>query len=105
VSCGFGSSRAIPSRVAEDPAGVNDERLAWRAEVGIPAALAQHPGEGAGQCIRLGLLSLKLDERPDFRLARGRVAGSQAADAAGSETRRMSLTCDIPKMIFVTLQI
>lgn len=87
MGCGFGPPRAVPARVAEDPAGINNKRLPRRAEIDVPAMLPiQHLREGISENLGVWLLGLELDKRPQFRLPSGSIARSRAADFPGHET-------------------
>src|SRR5215467_7709605 len=61
----------VATRVPEDAIGVDDERLAVRAEIRIPAAvLVEDSGQGIGKPARLLVRELELDRRPGRGLIR-----------------------------------
>src|SRR5579875_2046080 len=56
VSPGFGPSGTVPTRVAEDPARVDDERFTGRGEIGVPPRLVQYLRQYAGKLAGLGVV-------------------------------------------------
>src|ERR1700733_1154646 len=86
VCLGLGPSRAVAARVAEDPAGVDDERLFCSVQIRVPPEpLVKRVREGTGEALHVAVLRLELDERPQFWLPGGRVARGRAGALSSNE--------------------